>query len=148
MLAHLGLFAPILEKLASVMVKVAVDFLMAPWPTLYIPVPTDISSNFLLKIICSLTIFITFFCYKALGAKMLQLSSQLNSLTVVRNDNLNAPKSQNMELELNPGQTPLRTARLIGWERNNPLLIDEVAASPPGPKPLAAPQDSASKLPV
>ncbi|KAJ9084712.1 hypothetical protein DSO57_1021477 [Entomophthora muscae] len=66
----------------------------------------------------------------------------------VRNDNLDAPKSQNTELESNPGQNPLRTARLIGWECNNPLLIDEVAASPPGPKPLAAPQDSASKPPV
>ncbi|KAJ9070005.1 hypothetical protein DSO57_1012915 [Entomophthora muscae] len=66
----------------------------------------------------------------------------------VRNDNLDAPKSQNTELELNPGQNPLRIARLIGWERNNSQLIDEVAASPPGPKHLASPQDSASKLPV
>ncbi|KAJ9070177.1 hypothetical protein DSO57_1011097 [Entomophthora muscae] len=66
----------------------------------------------------------------------------------VRNDNLDAPKSQNTELESNPGQNPLQTARLIGWERNNPLIIDEVAASPPGPKPLAALQDSASKPPV
>ncbi|KAJ9083723.1 hypothetical protein DSO57_1031815 [Entomophthora muscae] len=66
----------------------------------------------------------------------------------VRNDNLDAPKSQNTESESNPGQNPLQTARLIGWEHNNPLLIDEVAASPPGPKPLAAPQDFASKLPV
>ncbi|KAJ9058930.1 hypothetical protein DSO57_1007333 [Entomophthora muscae] len=66
----------------------------------------------------------------------------------VRNDNLDAPKSQNTESESNPGQNSLRTARLIGWERNNPLLIDEVAASSPGPKPLAAPQDSAGKLPV
>ncbi|KAJ9071592.1 hypothetical protein DSO57_1035468 [Entomophthora muscae] len=66
----------------------------------------------------------------------------------VKNENLDAPKSQNTESESNPGQNPSRTARLIGWEHNNPLLIDEVAASPPGPKPLAALQDSASKLPV
>ncbi|KAJ9071082.1 hypothetical protein DSO57_1000757 [Entomophthora muscae] len=66
----------------------------------------------------------------------------------VRNDNLDVPKSQNMEPESNPGQTILRTARLIGWEHNNPLLIKEVATSLPGPKPLAVPQDSASKLPV
>ncbi|KAJ9054015.1 hypothetical protein DSO57_1018891 [Entomophthora muscae] len=65
-----------------------------------------------------------------------------------KNDNLDAPKSQNTESESNPGQNPLWTARLIGWERNNPLLIDEVAASPPGPEPLTALQDSASKLPV
>ncbi|KAJ9087710.1 hypothetical protein DSO57_1030450 [Entomophthora muscae] len=66
----------------------------------------------------------------------------------VRNDNLDAPKSQNTESELNPGQTPLRAARLIGWEHNNPLLIKEVATSPPGSEPLAVLQDSASKLPV
>ncbi|KAJ9056965.1 hypothetical protein DSO57_1026914 [Entomophthora muscae] len=66
----------------------------------------------------------------------------------VRNDNLDAPKSQNTELEVNPGQNPLWTAILIGWERNNPLLIEKAAARPPGPKPLAAPQDSASKPPV
>ncbi|KAJ9081233.1 hypothetical protein DSO57_1016915 [Entomophthora muscae] len=54
----------------------------------------------------------------------------------VRNDNLDAPKSQNTEPESNPGQSPLQTARLV------------VATSPPGPKPLAVLQDSASKLPV
>ncbi|KAJ9058755.1 hypothetical protein DSO57_1009093 [Entomophthora muscae] len=63
--------------------------------------------------------------------------SKITTKRSVRNDNLDAPKSQNTESESNPGQNPLRTARLIGWERNNPLLIDEVAASPPGPKPLA-----------
>ncbi|KAJ9087013.1 hypothetical protein DSO57_1037477 [Entomophthora muscae] len=66
----------------------------------------------------------------------------------VRNDNLDDPKSQNTESELNPGQNLLQTARLIGWERNNPLLTYEVAVSLPGPKPLAALQDSASKPPV
>ncbi|KAJ9057161.1 hypothetical protein DSO57_1025209 [Entomophthora muscae] len=55
---------------------------------------------------------------------------------VVRNDDLDAPKSQNTEPESNPGQNPLQTARLI------------VATSPPGPKPLAVLQDSASKPPV
>ncbi|KAJ9051447.1 hypothetical protein DSO57_1004529 [Entomophthora muscae] len=69
-------------------------------------------------------------------------------MKLVRNDNLDAPKSQNTESESNPGQNPLQTARFIGLERNNPLLIDEVAARPPGPKPLAAPQDSASKPPL
>ncbi|KAJ9084771.1 hypothetical protein DSO57_1020715 [Entomophthora muscae] len=69
-------------------------------------------------------------------------------ITCVRNDNLDAPKSQNTEPELNPGQNPSQTARPIGLEPNNPLLIDKVVASPPGFKPLAVPQDSASKLPV
>ncbi|KAJ9072288.1 hypothetical protein DSO57_1029213 [Entomophthora muscae] len=66
----------------------------------------------------------------------------------VRNDNLDAPKSQNTEPESNPGQNILQTARLKGWEHDNLLLIKEVATSLPGPKPLAVPQDSASKLPV
>ncbi|KAJ9090400.1 hypothetical protein DSO57_1002712 [Entomophthora muscae] len=66
----------------------------------------------------------------------------------VRNDNLDAPKSQNTEPESNPGQNILRTARPIGWEHENPLLIKEVATSLPGPEPLAVPQDSASKPPV
>ncbi|KAJ9066661.1 hypothetical protein DSO57_1007466 [Entomophthora muscae] len=69
-------------------------------------------------------------------------------LMSVRNDNLDAPKSQNTEPELNPGQNPLWTARPMGWEPNNPLLIDKVVTSLPGPKPLAVPQDSASKLSV
>ncbi|KAJ9057472.1 hypothetical protein DSO57_1022418 [Entomophthora muscae] len=67
---------------------------------------------------------------------------------VEENDNLDAPKSQNTEPESNPGQNPSRTARLIGWEHDNPLLIKEVATSLPGPKLLAVPQDFASKLPV
>ncbi|KAJ9078499.1 hypothetical protein DSO57_1006274 [Entomophthora muscae] len=70
------------------------------------------------------------------------------STSPVRNDNLDAPKPQNTESESNPGQNPLQTSRLIGWERNNPLLINEVASSPPGPKPLATLQDSASEPPV
>ncbi|KAJ9075631.1 hypothetical protein DSO57_1034016 [Entomophthora muscae] len=66
----------------------------------------------------------------------------------VRNDNLVAPKSQNTKSESNPGQNPLRTARLIGWEHNNPLIIDRVSASPPRSESLAALQDSARELPV
>ncbi|KAJ9048530.1 hypothetical protein DSO57_1034257 [Entomophthora muscae] len=65
-----------------------------------------------------------------------------------KNDNLDAPKSQNKDPELNPGQNLLWTARPIGWEPNNPLLIDKVVASPPGPKPLVVPQDSSRKPPV
>ncbi|KAJ9062663.1 hypothetical protein DSO57_1008426 [Entomophthora muscae] len=88
-----------------------------------------------------------------LGVHQFLLSSQLlhsllGKILSARNDNLDAPKSQNMESESNPGKNPLRTARLMGWERNNPLLIDEVAASPPGLKPLAALQDSESEPPV
>ncbi|KAJ9061163.1 hypothetical protein DSO57_1023292 [Entomophthora muscae] len=70
------------------------------------------------------------------------------STFVVRNDNLDVPKSQNTEPESNPGQNPLQTARIIGWEHDNPLLIKEVATSLPGPKTLAVLQNSASKLPV
>ncbi|KAJ9074622.1 hypothetical protein DSO57_1004424 [Entomophthora muscae] len=66
----------------------------------------------------------------------------------VRNENLDAPESQSTEPELNPGQNPLQTTRPIGWEPDNPLLIYKVVASPPGPKPLAATQDSASEPPV
>ncbi|KAJ9057776.1 hypothetical protein DSO57_1019555 [Entomophthora muscae] len=66
----------------------------------------------------------------------------------VRNDNLDASKSQNTEPELNPGQNSLQTARPMGWEPNNPLLIDKVVTSLPGPKPLAVLQDSVRKPPV
>ncbi|KAJ9058598.1 hypothetical protein DSO57_1010828 [Entomophthora muscae] len=80
---------------------------------------------------------------------LFQAASHLRELAqisyCVRNYNLDAPKSQNTESESNPGQNPLRTTRLIGWEHNNPLLIDKVAASLPGSEPLAAPQDSASE---
>ncbi|KAJ9084022.1 hypothetical protein DSO57_1028481 [Entomophthora muscae] len=62
--------------------------------------------------------------------------SLLAVIEAVRNDNLDAPKSQNMKPELNPEQNPLQTTRLI------------VSTSPPGPKPLAVLQDSASKPPV
>ncbi|KAJ9048525.1 hypothetical protein DSO57_1034252 [Entomophthora muscae] len=50
--------------------------------------------------------------------------------------------------ELNPRQNLLQTARPIGWELNNPLLIDKVVASPPGGKPLVVLQDFSSKPPV
>ncbi|KAJ9089754.1 hypothetical protein DSO57_1009505 [Entomophthora muscae] len=67
---------------------------------------------------------------------------------IVRNDNSDAPKSQNTEPESNPGQNPSRNARLMGWKPNKPLLIDKVVTSPPGPEPLAVLQDSASEPPV
>ncbi|KAJ9065174.1 hypothetical protein DSO57_1022475 [Entomophthora muscae] len=79
--------------------------------------------------------------FKSLTCDKLELLS-------VRNDSLDAPKSQNMEPESNPGQNPLQTARPTGWEPNNPLLIDKIVTSLPGPKPLAVLQNSASKLPV
>ncbi|KAJ9064791.1 hypothetical protein DSO57_1026547 [Entomophthora muscae] len=85
-----------------------------------------------------------FILFVAIDFKTTVLINLLN----VRNDNLDAPKSQNTEPESNPGQNILRTARLIGWEHNNLLLIKEVATSLPGPKPLAVPQDSASEPPV
>ncbi|KAJ9074630.1 hypothetical protein DSO57_1004432 [Entomophthora muscae] len=66
----------------------------------------------------------------------------------VRNDNLNTPKSQNTEPESSPGQNPLQTARPMGWEPNNPPLIDKVVTSSPGPNPLAVLEFSVSKLPV
>ncbi|KAJ9071757.1 hypothetical protein DSO57_1033865 [Entomophthora muscae] len=66
----------------------------------------------------------------------------------VRNDNLDAPESQNMEPESNPGQNPSQNARPIGWEPDNPLPINKVVASLPEPKPLTVMQDSASNLPV
>ncbi|KAJ9082466.1 hypothetical protein DSO57_1004386 [Entomophthora muscae] len=75
------------------------------------------------------------------------LSNWFDSFNV-RNDNSDAPKSQNMDPESNPGQNSLPTARPMGWEPNKPLLIDKVFTSPPGPKPLAVPQDSVSKPPV
>ncbi|KAJ9070819.1 hypothetical protein DSO57_1003284 [Entomophthora muscae] len=66
----------------------------------------------------------------------------------LKNDNLDPLESQNTEPEPNPGKTPSQTARLIGWEPNNPLLIDKVVASLPGPKSLSVLRDSASKPPV
>ncbi|KAJ9063996.1 hypothetical protein DSO57_1035011 [Entomophthora muscae] len=69
-------------------------------------------------------------------------------MNIVRNDNLDAHESQNREPESNPRQSPSQIARPIGWEPDNPLLIDKVVASPPGPKPLTVTQDSANKLPV
>ncbi|KAJ9053087.1 hypothetical protein DSO57_1027616 [Entomophthora muscae] len=84
----------------------------------------------------------------AIVGKLLLLSFLVNLFNVVRNDYLDAPKSQNTESELNPGQNPLRTTRLIGWEHDNPLLIDKVAAILPGSESLTSPQDSARKTPV
>ncbi|KAJ9070347.1 hypothetical protein DSO57_1008921 [Entomophthora muscae] len=82
MMAHLGLFAPILERLASVAVKVAVDSMTTTWPALYMLTPSDSLSNLPLQITCFLTISITIFCYTAIGSKMLKLSSQFGLLLV------------------------------------------------------------------
>ncbi|KAJ9073509.1 hypothetical protein DSO57_1015839 [Entomophthora muscae] len=80
MLAHLGLFAPVLEKLASVMIKVAIDFMSTPWPALYTLTPLDSSSNFPLQIILTATILLSTFCYTNVGSKMLKLSSIIGIL--------------------------------------------------------------------
>ncbi|KAJ9087865.1 hypothetical protein DSO57_1028945 [Entomophthora muscae] len=80
MMAYLGLFAPVLKRLAFVAVKAAIDSLAAPWPTLYMTVSPISSSNLPLKIILASTIFSSSFCYTTSGAKMLKLSSQFNLL--------------------------------------------------------------------
>ncbi|KAJ9048598.1 hypothetical protein DSO57_1020879 [Entomophthora muscae] len=80
MMAYLGLFAPVLERLAFVAVKVAVNSMAATWPTLYMPMPSDSFSNFPLQVICLLTILTSIFCYTTIGSKMLNLSSQFGLL--------------------------------------------------------------------
>ncbi|KAJ9051743.1 hypothetical protein DSO57_1002006 [Entomophthora muscae] len=55
---HLMLFAPVLERLDSVMVKVAVYSLATPWSALYMPVFIDTSSNLPLQIIYIRTILL------------------------------------------------------------------------------------------
>ncbi|KAJ9069769.1 hypothetical protein DSO57_1039800 [Entomophthora muscae] len=82
MMAYLGLFAPVLERLAFVAVKVAVDSMAATWPALYMLMPSDSFSNFPLQVICLLTISTSIFCYTAIGSKMLNLSSQFGLLLV------------------------------------------------------------------
>ncbi|KAJ9058524.1 hypothetical protein DSO57_1011464 [Entomophthora muscae] len=72
---------------------------------------------------------------KGTSLKKLVTDDALSRLyVVVRNDNLDASKSQNTEPESNLGQNSLRTARTTSWKPNNPLLIYKV--------------DSASKPPV
>ncbi|KAJ9058694.1 hypothetical protein DSO57_1009773 [Entomophthora muscae] len=81
-MAHLGLFAPILERLASIAIKVAIDSMAATWPALYMLTPSDSLSNLPLQITCLLTISISIFCYTAIGSKMLKPSSQFGLLLV------------------------------------------------------------------
>lgn len=80
MIALLGLVAPILEKLAFVMVKVAVSFLTTPWPALYMLFPLDFYTDLPLQIIFAMTISHSIFCYTLSGTKMLKLSSQFDLL--------------------------------------------------------------------
>ncbi|KAJ9074383.1 hypothetical protein DSO57_1007231 [Entomophthora muscae] len=80
MLAHLGLFAPILEKLASFMVKVAINSMSASWPTLYMLTPSDSSSNLPLQITLTAMILLSIFCYTNAGSKMLKPSSRIGIL--------------------------------------------------------------------
>ncbi|KAJ9064643.1 hypothetical protein DSO57_1028332 [Entomophthora muscae] len=82
MMAHLGLFAPILERLASVPVKVAVDSMAATWPALYMATPSDSFLNLTLQFTCLLKISISIFCYTTTGSKMLKTSSQFGLLLV------------------------------------------------------------------
>ncbi|KAJ9051292.1 hypothetical protein DSO57_1005879 [Entomophthora muscae] len=86
MLAHLGLFAPVLEKLTSVMIKVAIDSMSAPWPALYTLTPSDSSSNLPLQITLTATILLSTLCYTNAGSKMLKLSSRIENLALVTND--------------------------------------------------------------
>ncbi|KAJ9070358.1 hypothetical protein DSO57_1008932 [Entomophthora muscae] len=81
-MAYLGLFAPVLERLAFVAVKVAVDSMAATWPALYIPMPSDYFSDLPLQVIFLLTILTSIFCYTTIGSKMLKLSSQFDLLLV------------------------------------------------------------------
>ncbi|KAJ9079268.1 hypothetical protein DSO57_1037141 [Entomophthora muscae] len=80
MFAHLGLFAPVLEKLASVMVKVAIDSMSASWPALYTLAPLDSSSNLPLQITLTATILLSIFFYTNVGIKMLTPSSRIGIL--------------------------------------------------------------------
>ncbi|KAJ9050159.1 hypothetical protein DSO57_1016987 [Entomophthora muscae] len=79
---YLGLLAPVLERLAVVADKVAVDSMAATWPALYMLMPSDLFSNFPLQVICLLKISTSIFCYTTIGSKMLNLSSQFGLLLV------------------------------------------------------------------
>ncbi|KAJ9062817.1 hypothetical protein DSO57_1006594 [Entomophthora muscae] len=79
---HLGLFAPVFDRLAFIVFKAAIDTMAAPWPVLYLLTPSDSFSNLPLQIICLLTISTTIFCYTTIGSKMLKLSSQFDLLLV------------------------------------------------------------------
>ncbi|KAJ9079954.1 hypothetical protein DSO57_1030235 [Entomophthora muscae] len=83
MLAHLGLLAPVLDKLASVMVKVAIKTMSAPCPALYTLTPLDSSSNLPLQITLTTTILLSIFCYTNAGSKMLKPSSRIGIDTFI-----------------------------------------------------------------
>ncbi|KAJ9062922.1 hypothetical protein DSO57_1005433 [Entomophthora muscae] len=51
MMVYLGLFAPVLERLVFVAVKVAIDSRAVTWPALYMPMPSNYFSNFPLQVI-------------------------------------------------------------------------------------------------
>ncbi|KAJ9058122.1 hypothetical protein DSO57_1015544 [Entomophthora muscae] len=82
MMAHLGLFAPILKRLASVAIKVAINSMAATWPALSLSTPSDSLSNLPLQITCLLTILLSIFSYTTMGSKMLKPSSQFGLLLV------------------------------------------------------------------
>ncbi|KAJ9053865.1 hypothetical protein DSO57_1020306 [Entomophthora muscae] len=80
MMAHLGLFAPILDQLAVVMIKVAIDSVDATPPALCMVLSSGSFSNLPLQVICISTIFISILCYTARGTKMIKLSSKFGFL--------------------------------------------------------------------
>ncbi|KAJ9056001.1 hypothetical protein DSO57_1039757 [Entomophthora muscae] len=82
MMAYLGLFAPVLKRLAFVAVKVVVDSMAATWPALYMLMPFKSFSNFPLQVICLLTILTSIFCHTTVGSKMLNPFSQFGLLLV------------------------------------------------------------------
>ncbi|KAJ9051225.1 hypothetical protein DSO57_1006477 [Entomophthora muscae] len=82
---HLVLFAPVFGRLAFIMFKVAIDYMAATWPALYMLTPLDSFSNLPLQINCILTIFNFIFCYTNTGAKMIKLSSQFGLLLLAVN---------------------------------------------------------------
>ncbi|KAJ9049588.1 hypothetical protein DSO57_1022828 [Entomophthora muscae] len=100
MMAHLGLFAPVFERLAFVIIKVAIDSTAKTWPTLYMPIPSDSFSNLPLQIICLLIISISILCYTTQESKMLKLSSQFGRLPLHSNIHL---MNQDLNQDLNHG---------------------------------------------
>ncbi|KAJ9082696.1 hypothetical protein DSO57_1039764 [Entomophthora muscae] len=86
MMAHLGLFAPILKRLASVAVKVAINSMAATWPALSLSTPSDSLSNLPLQITCILTISLPIFSYTTMGSKMLKPSSLFGLLITNANE--------------------------------------------------------------
>ncbi|KAJ9082624.1 hypothetical protein DSO57_1002570 [Entomophthora muscae] len=67
MMAYLGLFAPVFDQLAYVMLKVVIDSMGATLPALHMVASLDSPSNLPLQFICILKIFISIFCHTARG---------------------------------------------------------------------------------